>query len=130
MQPHNSVDLQPVEPIIFEDDSKSELISTETKKNLTTREDREPDRYGILHESISDSIENCLEQSSCREEAKDSEQLDNASVNKSLIVPTPIKLPGTAENAVLDHLRDILIIRILKNRIESNNLIILMTINV
>lgn len=110
MQPHNSVDLQPVEPIIFKDDSKSELISPETQKNLTTREDREPDRHGILQESISDSIENCLEQSSYREEAKDSEQLDNTSVNKSLIVPTPIKLPGTAEYAVLDHLRDILII--------------------
>ena len=115
MQPHNSGDLQPVELIIFKDVFKSELISTETQKNLTASENREPERHGMLEGSICDSIENCLEESSS-EEAKDSEQLENATVNKSLIVSTPIKLPGTAENAVLDRLRDIL-----KNMIESNN---------
>ena len=112
MEPQNIGDLQLTETIIkndFKKDFNGELISTEPQKELISDEDREPEQLHAAQKSLIDTIENSrLERNDAREEAKDSEQLDNASKNKSLVMPTPIKLPGTAKTLIFEWLLDIL----------------------
>ena len=111
MQQQNTGDLQSIELIYkndFEEDFKSELISTDRQKYFSASKDRKPELYESAQRSYSETYENSSVEPNDSQEAKDSELLDNTSNNKSLVLPTPIKLPGTVSMLFSECLHDVL----------------------
>ena len=109
MQQQNTGDLQSIELIYkndFEEDFKSELISTDRQKYFSASKDRKPELYYSAQRSYSETYENNSVEPSDSQEAKDSELLDNTSNNKSLVLPTPIKLPGAVSKLSSECLHD------------------------
>lgn len=105
MQQQNIGDLQSIELIYkndFEEDFKSELISTERQKYLSASKDRKPELFDSAQRTHSETYENNNIEPNDNQEAKD----DNTSNNKSLVLPTPIKLPGTVSKLFSEFFHD------------------------